>query len=669
MKHLTQPSPETLAAIRNVVGKKGVFEGDAAAPFLSEGRGRWPGEASLIVAPGSVEEVAEIVKICAANHIAITPQGGNTGLVGGQIPSGGEILVSLKRLRRVREIEPLNNTMTVDAGVTLAEAQAAAAEANRLFPLSIGSEGSCQIGGVISTNAGGVNVLRYGNMRDLVLGIEAVTPGGEIWSNLKRLRKDNTGYDLKQLFIGGEGTLGIVTGAVLKLFPAPAEKITAFAGMNSAEDAVKLLSLAQNASGGSVTSFEFMSRICVELSTTHIPNVRDPLAEPHAFYVLMEFSSGAEGVLRGVVETMLEDALAANVIEDAVIAESGAQTDMLWRMRHAMSEAITHESFGARHDVSVATSDVPAFLPKADAAVKRVAPDARIVAYGHLGDGNVHYDGAHRIGVEEPYDPAYRAALTDSGLEVIPLPVDDRGVTLEALDESGADAVLVTPAHQYPTGAVMAPERRAALLAWARARGGLVIEDDYDAEYRYDRDPVGALQGLDPERVVYAGTASKSIAPGIRLAWLAVPPHLRESWAATKYALDHGSSAIEQLLLADAITHGELDRHLRRMRPIYRARRDAMLEALAHHLPHWRPVGASAGLQLLVELPDDTDEAGLVEAAAAVGVTIYGLGRYCATPGHGGGVVLGYAAADERGIAEAIRRLAAMARAARDPRP
>ena len=419
MKQATQPSPETLTAIRNIVGEKGVFEGDAAAPFLSEGRGRWPGEASLIVAPGSVEEVAEVVKICAANHVAITPQGGNTGLVGGQIPSGGEILLSLKRLRRVREVEPLNNTMTVDAGVTLVEAQAAAAEANRLFPLSIGSEGSCQIGGVISTNAGGVNVLRYGNMRDLVLGIEAVTPDGEIWSSLKRLRKDNTGYDLKQLFIGGEGTLGIVTGAVLKLFPAPAEKITAFAGMKSAEDAVKLLSLAQNASGGAVTSFEFMSRICVELSTTHIPNVRDPLAEPHAFYVLMEFSSGAEGVLRGIVEVMLANALETNVIEDAVIAESGAQTDMLWRMRHAMSEAITHESFGARHDVSVATSDVPAFLPKADAAVGRVAPDARIVAYGHLGDGNVHYDAIGPAGAPRDYLNSKRDEIEEAVYDVI----------------------------------------------------------------------------------------------------------------------------------------------------------------------------------------------------------------------------------------------------------
>lgn len=411
------PSKDKLEAIRAIVGPKGVFEGDDAAPFLSEWRGRWPGEAALIVAPASTEEVAGIVKYCSDNNIAITPQGGNTGLVGGQIPFGDEILLSLKRMRTIRTIEPLNNTMTVDAGVTLGEAQEAAKEAGRLFPLSIGSEGTCQIGGVISTNAGGVNVLRYGNMRDLVLGLEAVTPSGEIWNGLKRLRKDNTGYDLKQLFISGEGTLGIVTGAVLKLFPLPAEKTTVCAGFNSAEDAVKLLSLAQGATGGMVTSFELMSRLCIDLALKHIPQTRDPLSEPYPWYVLAEFSSGQSSGLRETVETVLGQALEDGLIGDAAIAENEAHAHDFWRIRHSISEAINGEGLGARHDVSVATSDIPAFLDKADAAVLKIAPDARFASFGHIGDGNVHYDVLGPEGaapdVLEPVRPQIEAAVYD----------------------------------------------------------------------------------------------------------------------------------------------------------------------------------------------------------------------------------------------------------------
>jgi FAD/FMN-containing dehydrogenase len=392
------PAKAALDAIRAVAGPKGVFDGDDAAPFLSEWRGRWPGEAALVVAPASTEEVAAVVKICAENNVAITPQGGNTGLVGGQIPFGDEILLSLKRMRRIRAVEPLNNTMTVDAGVTLAEAQDAAKEAERLFPLSIGSEGSCQIGGVISTNAGGVNVLRYGNARDLVLGLEAVTPSGEIWNGLKRLRKDNTGYDLKQLLIGGEGTLGIVTGAVLKLYPLPAEKVTVVAGVASAADAVALLSHAQTATGGLASSFELMARVCLDLVFKHIPDTRDPLSQRYPFYVLTEFSSGQKAGLRPAVEEMLGDALQKGLVADAVIAENETQTHDFWRIRHSISEAINGEGLGARHDVSVATSDIPAFLDKAGAEVMRIAPGARIVAFGHIGDGNVHYDILGREG-------------------------------------------------------------------------------------------------------------------------------------------------------------------------------------------------------------------------------------------------------------------------------
>ena len=401
-----QPPQEALDAIRNVVGPKGVFEGDDAAPFLSEWRDRWPGEAAMIVAPASTGEVAEVVKICAAHKIAITPQGGNTGLVGGQIPFGSEILLSLKRMRQVRNVSPLDNTMTVDAGVTLLEAQEEAEKVDRLFPLSIGSEGSCQIGGVISTNAGGVNVLRYGNTRDLVLGIEAVTPSGEIWNGLKRLRKDNTGYDLKQLFIGGEGTLGIVTGAVLKLFPRPHEMVTAFAGVPSADAAVSLLSHAQQATGGLASSFELMSRQCLDLLIKNIPGTRDPLGKKHPWYVLMEFSASGAGALRNSVENLLASAIEKNIAVDATIAENETQAKALWRMRHSMSEAINHEGLGARHDVSVATADIPVFLSKADATVHVIAPGARIVAFGHIGDGNIHYDivppeGANKNALDE----------------------------------------------------------------------------------------------------------------------------------------------------------------------------------------------------------------------------------------------------------------------------
>ena len=405
------PSKDALHAIRAIVGEKGVITGDDQTPFLTEWRGRWPGKAAMIVAPASTQDVADVVKICAAHNIAITPQGGNTGLVGGQIPFGEEILLSLKRMRRVRDVSPLNNTMTVDAGLTLAEAQSAAAEADRLFPLSIGSEGTCQIGGVISTNAGGVNVLRYGNMRDLVLGLEAVTADGEIWDGLKRLRKNNTGYDLKQLLIGGEGTLGIVTGAVLKLFPRPQETVTVWAGVAEPSDAVSLLAHAQGATGGAATSFELIPRLGVDCVLKHIPNTRDALTAAHPWYVLMEFSAGRASGLRGSVETMLAEAFEHGLIADAAIADNEAQTQMFWHIRHSLSEALNGEGKGARLDVSVATSDIPAFLAKADAATARVSPDARVVAFGHMGDGNVHYDVI-------PAEDAAKDALDDSRAEI-----------------------------------------------------------------------------------------------------------------------------------------------------------------------------------------------------------------------------------------------------------
>ena len=414
------PDADAVDALTNVVGAKGIIASADAAAYLSEWRNRWTGESALIIAPKSLRETQAIVEICAERKIAITPQGGNTGLVGGQIPFGPEILLTTKRMRQIREIEPLNNTMTVDAGVTLTEAQEAAASADRLFPLSIGSEGTCQIGGVISTNAGGVNVLRYGNTRDLVLGLEAVMPDGSIFNGLKRLRKDNTGYDLKHLLIGGEGTLGIVTGAVLKLFPVPSEKITVFAGLTDPTAAVKLLSHAQQATGGAATSYELIARECVDLVTAHIANTRDPLAAIHPWYVLMEFSAGMAGSLRDHVETALGSALEAGLITDATIGENASQCAMFWHLRHSISEAMNHAGTGIRLDVSVATSDIPAFLTKADATVRQIAGDSvRIVSFGHMGDGNVHYDIVPAKGDEKTALDPLRATIQEAIYDII----------------------------------------------------------------------------------------------------------------------------------------------------------------------------------------------------------------------------------------------------------
>ena len=391
-KLITPPTQHHLDAIKDIVGAGSIVSPEDAPPYLSEWRGRWQGDAALIVTPRSTQDVSCLVTYCAANAIAITPQGGNTGLVGGQIPLNGEILVSLKRMRTLRDISQLNNTMTVEAGLTLAEAQNLAVDNDRLFPLSIGSEGSCQIGGILSTNAGGVNVLRYGNMRDLVLGIEAVLPNGEVWNGLKRLRKDNTGYDLKQLFIGGEGTLGIVTAAVLKLFPLPKDKTTVLVSVQDVNAAVTLLSLAQEQTGGNVSSFELMGRMCLDLVFNNIPDTRDPFDQPHPWYVLMEFSAGENAGLRAQAEAMLARALERTLITDAVIADSEQHAQDFWHIRHSISGSINAEGLGIRLDVSVATSDMPAFLQKADGAVQKLAPGVRIVPFGHIGDGNVHYD-------------------------------------------------------------------------------------------------------------------------------------------------------------------------------------------------------------------------------------------------------------------------------------
>ncbi|RFB03854.1 FAD-binding oxidoreductase [Parvularcula marina] len=403
---MTDHSSDALTALTSLAGPDALIEGDDRTPLLEEWRGRWPGEASLVLAPGSTEELSSIMRYCHAHDLAVVPQGGNTGLVGGQVPQG-EVLISTRRINRIRDISPEDFTLTAEAGVTLEAVQDAAREAGRLFPLSIGSEGSCNIGGVLSTNAGGVNVIRYGNARDLVLGIEAVLPDGRIWNGLNRLRKNNTGYDLKHLFIGGEGTLGIITAAVLKLYPRPAETQTAFLAVPSPAAAVDLLSLVQEKSGGAVTSFELMNANLLELVLAHFPDLPRPVETRSPFYVLTELSAGRQGVLAELTEDILSGAMERKIVSDGTIAQSEGQAYTLWALRHNASEAMKKDAAQCvKCDISVPIREVPSFLEKAGNAVTAEAPGARIIAFGHMGDGNIHYDilapdGASPFGVKK----------------------------------------------------------------------------------------------------------------------------------------------------------------------------------------------------------------------------------------------------------------------------
>ena len=386
------PLAQTLDAIRRLVGPKGWVEGDAMEPYLVEERGLYRGSAFAVVRPASTAEVAAVVRLCAGAFIPIVPQGGNTGLVGGGVPDGG-VVVSVARLDRIRAVDALDQTMTVEAGCVLAEVQAVAAEAGALFPLSLGAEGSCRIGGNLATNAGGVAVLRYGNARDLVLGLEVVLPDGRVWDGLRALRKDNTGYDLKQIFIGAEGTLGIITAAVLKLFPRPRARETALAAVQNPEALLELFARAREACGDTLTAFEMVPRIGLEFALRHVPGVVDPLAAPAAYYGLIELTSPRRGEsLRGELESLLARALDDGVIADAVVAASEAQGHALWRIREAMVEAQRDEGASIKHDVAVPLSKLAEFVRRASAVVEAEIPGVRVVAFGHLGDGNVHFN-------------------------------------------------------------------------------------------------------------------------------------------------------------------------------------------------------------------------------------------------------------------------------------
>ena len=395
-------SADLLARFIAIVGDKhAITDPQAQAPYLLEMRDMFHGHTPVVLRPGSVAEVADILKLANETSTPIVPQGGNTGLVGGQIAQHGEIVLSLNRLDRIREVDPVSNTMTCEAGVTLQRAREAAEQVDRLYPQLLPSEGTCTIGGNLSTNAGGTAALAHGIARSHALGIEVVLADGRVLNNLNKLKKDNTGYDLKNLFIGAEGTLGVITAAVLRLVPRPRAVETAFVGVPSPEAALDLLGLATERTAGGVTSFELMLRLGIELVLRHGAGCRDPLPEKHPWYVLIELSSQARSGLRAVMEEILAEGLERGLIEDATIADSLEQGKMFWRIRELFGEVQRHEGGSIKHDISVPVAAVPAFISEASAAVIKLIPGSRPLPFGHLGDGNIHYNVAQPVGADK----------------------------------------------------------------------------------------------------------------------------------------------------------------------------------------------------------------------------------------------------------------------------
>lgn len=393
-------APELIDQFRKIVGERHAIT-DAAdiEPYVTEERNLFHGRSPLVLRPGSTAEVSEICKLASAHNIALVPQGGNTGLVGGQTPHNGEVVVSLRRLDKIREVDTASNTMTVEAGVVLQIAQAKAADADRLFPLSLGAEGSCTIGGNLSTNAGGTAALAYGVAREMALGLEVVLADGRVLNSLSKLKKDNTGYNLHNLFIGAEGTLGIITAATLKLFPKPRAIETAYVGLKSPAAALKLLTIAQSEAANALTSFELLSEMAVDFSVRHGIDVRDPLEAKHPWYVLMELSSPSDDA-RTPLEMILTRAMEDEIVDDAVIAANLTQRNGFWKLREEMSSAQKPEGGSIKHDISVPVAAVPAFIAEADAAVVKLIPGARPVPFGHLGDGNLHYNVSQPVGAD-----------------------------------------------------------------------------------------------------------------------------------------------------------------------------------------------------------------------------------------------------------------------------
>jgi FAD/FMN-containing dehydrogenase len=400
---LTEDRDSAFGALQRIVGPRHVLtDPDLIGGALVEPRGLYHGRALALVRPGSTAEVAAVAAFCNEARIGVVPQGGNTGLVGGQTPdeSGEEIILSTQRLKRVREVDPHADVMICEAGVTLVEAQAAALAADRLFPLSLAAEGTCTVGGNVATNAGGVTVIAYGNTRELVTGVEAVLADGRIVNALSKLRKDNTGYDVKSLFVGSEGTLGIVTAASLRLFPNPRARAAAFIGLDSPGRALELLARARERLGGGITSFELIGRTPYEMTVKH-GLARASLASEHAWYVLLEASSQIPGGLDAAVAGVLEAAFERGLVEDAAIAASIDQRHAFWKLRESIPEAQIREGGSIKHDVAVAVGDVPRLIDEGTRAVLAFEPGARVVAFGHLGDGNIHFNVSQPVGADK----------------------------------------------------------------------------------------------------------------------------------------------------------------------------------------------------------------------------------------------------------------------------
>ncbi len=402
---MRQLNEALMQAIEQVVGPAGLISNaEDMQSYLSDWRNAYRGQAALVVRPATTAQVAEVVRLCHEAGIALVPQGGNTGLCGGSIPddSGTQVVLSLTRMNTIRAIDPANETITVEAGVILQHLQEAAAEAGRLFPLSLGAEGSCTVGGNLATNAGGTAVLRYGNMRDLTLGLEVVLPDGRIWDGLKGLRKDNTGYDLKHMFIGSEGTLGIITAAVLKLFPAVRSLTTAWVALPSPQAAVDLIGRMRALCGDRLTGFELMSRQSVDFVLKHVAGCSDLFGQIHPWYVLIELSDTlVDAPLAEMLETGLGEAFEHGEALDAVVASNQAQVAGLWALREGISEAQNHEGPSLKHDISVPVSSIPAFIEATDRKLLAAFPGVRIVSYGHVGDGNLHYNISKPLGAED----------------------------------------------------------------------------------------------------------------------------------------------------------------------------------------------------------------------------------------------------------------------------
>src|ERR1700689_2874401 len=404
-QHANKIDPALLARFAAIVGEKyAITDPDLQAPYLAEMRHLFQGHTPMVLRPASTAEVSAILKLANDTATPIVPQGGNTGLVGGQIPHHNEIVLSLNRLNRIREVDPTSNTITCEAGVTLQHARAAAAEVDRLYPQLLPSEGTCTIGGNLSTNAGGTAALAYGIARSHALGVEVVLADGRILNHLNKPKKDNTGYDLKNLFIGAEGTLGIITAAVLRLVPRPRSVETAFAGVKSPEAALELLGIATERTAGGVTSFEIMTRRGIELVLEHGAGCRDPLATPHDWYALIELSSQQREGLREVMEEVLAQGMEKGLVADATIADSIEQAKMYWRIRELFGEVQRFAGGSIKHDVSVPVAAVPAFIREANDAVTKLIPGARPLPFGHLGDGNIHYNVTQPVGADKAED-------------------------------------------------------------------------------------------------------------------------------------------------------------------------------------------------------------------------------------------------------------------------